>query len=110
MIYSSLKELRGMCFNNTILFIPELNTIFIRAKDLKNKRGVVQGPVPTSVCPSLSHSMTENDKIRMTACYILQRYALYTFLVSWFKNACTSYIFMQHNYFIPCTLVLSLTS
>lgn len=41
---------------------------------------------------------------------MLQRYALYTFLVSWFKNAHTSYIFMQRNYFVPCTLVLSLTS
>lgn len=81
-----------MCFNNTTLFIPELNTVFIRARDLKNKRGAVQGPVPTSVCLSLSHSMIENDTIRTTACDMLQRYALYTFLVSSFQNAHTSYI------------------
>lgn len=99
-----------MCFNNTILFITELNTVFIRARDLRNKRGAVQGPVPTSICLSLSHSMIENYKIRMRVCYMLQRYASYTFLVSWFKNAHTSYIFMQRNYFVPCTLVLSLTS
>lgn len=80
-----------MCFNNTTLFIPELNTVFIRARDLKNKRGAVQGPVPTSVCLSLSHSMIENDTIRTTACDMLQRYALYI-LVSSFQNAHTSYI------------------
>ena len=66
-----------MCFNNTILFIPELNTVFIRARDLKNKRGAAEGPVPTSVCLSLSHSLTENDAVRMAACYMLQ-ITLYT--------------------------------
>lgn len=98
-----------MCFNSIILFIPELNIVFIKARDLKDKRGEAQGPVPTCICLSLSHSMIENYKIRMIVCYMLQRYGLYIFLVSWFKK-CTSCIFMQRNYFVSCTLVLSLNS